>query len=76
MNRIQLTIPLDIVERLFERSKYLKHLEPCSTLILEIKTAMERGIVGRLVKGYDVSLTQSFEAAVDDLVSEDMEMGW
>ena len=68
MDRIEITIPVDVVEILFQRSKYLRHLEPCSTLILEIKMCMERSMVSRLAKGYDASLTQSFEDSVADLL--------
>ena len=78
MNRIQINIPIDLVEELFARSKYLDHLVSCSTLILELKTCMERGMVHRLGKGFDVSLTQSFEDAVSDLVDfdSDNEISW
>ena len=71
MDRIQINIPIDLVEQLFSRSKYLDHLVSCSTLILELKTSMERGMIHRLGKGFDISLTQSFEDAIYDLVDYD-----
>ncbi len=71
MDGVKLTISLDLVEELFCNSSQTREYEGSHTLITELKSFMEQNMTMNLLLGHHVSLQDSFENAVNELIFDD-----
>ena len=72
---IEVSVNVDKVEEMFENSYQTRQYKPCTTMILEIKLAMDLHITTRLLRGETVSLPEAFQHACDEIFFDsDIEM--
>jgi hypothetical protein len=72
---IEVSVSVDKVEELFENSYQTRQYKPCTTMILELKLAMDLHITARLLRGEKVSLPEAFHHACDEIIFDsDIEM--